>query len=130
MLPVLIVSADPGHRATLASITSSCGFRPVGCGTLSVAEYFLAHQRFTAIVYEVPENEDIGAAIKQVAGSERQTPIILVSRIENWDSYRGAIAAGAFDYVDFPPYPGELERILCLALGGESKRAEHAVAYA
>ena len=77
----------------------------------------------------MPENEDIGAAIRQMAGFERQTPIILVSRIENWDSYLSAIAAGAFDYVDFPPYPGELERILWLALG-ESKPAEHAVAYA
>ncbi len=129
MLPVLIISTDPGHRDTLASITSSCGLRPVGCGTLSIAKYLLGHHQFTAIVYEVPESEDIGAAIKQVAGSERRTPIIVVSRIENWDSYLGAIAAGAFDYVEFPPYPDELERILWLALG-ESKPAEHAVAHA
>lgn len=115
-LPVLIISTDPGHRDTLACITSSCGLRPVGCGTLSEAKYFLAHQQFTAMLYEVPEHEDLGMAIKQLASAENETPIVLVSRLDNWDSYLSAIAAGAFDYVDFPPYPGELERVLCLAL--------------
>jgi DNA-binding NtrC family response regulator len=68
------------------------------------------------MLYEVPEDEDLRMAIKQLASAENQTPIVLVSRLDNWDSYLSAIAAGAFDYVDFPPYPGELERVLCLAL--------------
>jgi len=126
LLPVLIITMDTAHRDALAATTASCGLRPVGCGTIAAAKYFLARQRFTAILYEVPENEDLGAAVKQVA-CENHTPIVLVSRIENWDSYLSAIAAGAFDYVDFPPYPGELERILCLALR-DAKSSDHAVA--
>jgi DNA-binding NtrC family response regulator len=122
LLPVLIISADPVHRDMLASITSSSGLRAVGSGTLAGARYFLAHQRFTAIVYEVPENEDFGTAVKRFTSSVSRTPIILVSRMDNWDCYLAAIAAGAFDHIDFPPYPGELERVLCLALS-DSKHA-------
>ena len=81
-----------------------------------MAQYLLSRQRFIAILYEVPEHQDLRAAIKQLAHSESETPIVLVSHIDSWDRYLSAIAAGAFDYVDFPPYPGELERVLCLAL--------------
>jgi DNA-binding NtrC family response regulator len=127
LFPVLIISEDPEHRETLGSITSSCGLRPVGWGTLSAAQYLLSHQGFTAILYEVPEPKDVRATIKQLAHSASETPIVLVSRIDDWDSYLVAIAAGAFDYIDFPPCPGELQRILCLALN-ECTSARTAIA--
>jgi len=125
--PVLIISEDPGHRDALGSIISSCGLRPVGCATLSTAQYLLSRQRFTAILCEVPEYENLRAAIKQLSHSERETPIVVVSHIDNWDSYLAAIAAGAFECIDFPPYPGELERIVCLALS-ECNSAKTAMA--
>src|SRR5579872_7408224 len=103
ILPVLIISADSAHRDALASITSSCGLRAIGCGTFSGAKYFLAHQQFTAVLYELAENDELGRMIKEVADFAGQTPIVVVSRMDNWDSYLSAIAAGAFDYVGFPP---------------------------
>lgn len=115
-MPVLIISEDLGHREALASISSGCGFQVVGCGTLCVAQYLLSRQRFTAILYEVPEHEDFRVAVRQLAHSESETPVVLVSHIDNWESYLVAVAAGAFDYINFPPRPGELERILRLAL--------------
>ena len=120
--PVLIVSIDPAHRDMLALITSSCGLRPVGCGTLAGATYFLGHQQFTAILCELAETGGFRNAIKELVTLAGQTPIVVVSRIENWDSYLSAIAAGAFECVEFPPYPGELERVLCLALKDSKNR--------
>jgi DNA-binding NtrC family response regulator len=76
----------------------------------------LSRQRFTAILYEVPDNENLRSAIKGLAHLEADTPIVVVSCLNDWDTYLAAMASGAFDYIDFPPYPGELERILCLAL--------------
>ena len=55
-------------------------------------------------------------SIKQLAHSENETPVIVVSTLDNWDSHLAVISAGAFDYVEFPPYPGELERLLHGAL--------------
>lgn len=110
--PVLIISEDPGRRNTLSSISASCGLRAVGCESVEGAIQFLASQGFTAVLYEVSQKEDPCKAIKQLARFGEETPIIVVSNIENWDSYISFIGAGAFDYVDFPPYPGELERLL------------------
>src|SRR5215472_93530 len=108
--PVLIISGDPAHRDNLASTVSSCGLRPVGSGTVSGAKYFLGHEQLTAILYELAENGGFTSAIKELASMAGQVPIVVVSRLENWDSYLFGIAAGAFECVDFPPYPGELER--------------------
>lgn len=114
--PVLIVGSEPARRDVLASTISSFGLRPVACGTVSGAKYFLEHQQFTAILYELAETGGLRSAIKELASLAAHTPIVVVSRIDNWDSYLSGIAAGAFECVDFPPYPGELERVLCLAL--------------
>ncbi len=92
LYPVLILSADPGHRETLGSITPRCGFRPVGCGTLSIARYLLSRQRFTAILYEVPDNENFRSATslaKGEVGIREPKPIptlkqFCTDRVEPW----------------------------------------------
>jgi DNA-binding NtrC family response regulator len=126
-LPVLIISEDPLHRDMLCSITSGCGFLPLGCGTRTDAQPLLLYKQFTAILYEVPEQENLHAAIKHLAHSESETPIVVVSHTDDWDSYLAAIAAGAFDCIDFPPYPKELEQILHLALN-ECRSSEKVIA--
>lgn len=115
-LPVLIVSGDPAHQAALFSTAASCGLASVLCGTIETAKYFLAHREFTAVLYEMSEKEDFRTSIKQLARSASEAPVIVVSTLDNWDSYLAIISAGATDYVDFPLYPGELERLLCAAL--------------
>jgi DNA-binding NtrC family response regulator len=114
--PVLIISADAEHRQMLASITSSCGLRAVGCGTVEAAKGLQAREEFAAVLYELAEKDDYCAAIRRLVRCECGTPVIVVSTLDDWDSYLGVISAGAFDYVDFPPYPGELERLLCAVL--------------
>jgi hypothetical protein len=106
----------PRTSGMLCSITSGCGLLPFGCGTRSDAQRLLLYRQFTAILYEVPEREDLRTAIKHPARFENETPIVVISHTDNWDSYLAAIAAGAFDCIDFPPYPKELEQILHLAL--------------
>ncbi len=40
------------------------------------------------------------------------TPLIVVSRRDEWENCIAALAAGAADYLAFPPYPGEVEQSL------------------
>jgi len=115
-LPVLIVSRDPAHQAALSSTAASCGLASVLCATIDAAKYFLARREFTAVLYEMSEKEDFRTSIRQLARSASEAPVIVVSTLDNWDSYLAVISAGASDYVDFPLYPGELERLLCAAL--------------
>lgn len=48
--------------------------------------------------------------------SQLDTPVIVVSPTGGWSDYLRAIAAGAFDYLAFPPVPGDLQRSIQQAL--------------
>jgi len=43
-------------------------------------------------------------------------PVVVFSRLAEWDAYLGAINSGAFDYIACPIDSVETERILGLAL--------------
>ena len=122
LLPVLIVSADASHRDRLASISSRFGLRTISSATVATAKYFIEHQQFTAVVYEPAGKEDLRASIKQLEGPAKDTPVILIEKLDRWESYLAGMTAGAFDCADYPPYPGELERMLCAALSQSSRK--------
>jgi DNA-binding NtrC family response regulator len=45
-----------------------------------------------------------------------KTPLIVVSPTGDWRDYLKAIGAGAFDYLAYPPIPGDLPRSISNAL--------------
>jgi two-component system, NtrC family, response regulator PilR len=128
--PVLIVSGESDHSKLLAERVSKAGLRPICCETIAEAQALLAKQQFSAIVCNDFLTErnlreliyDLGGG----TGKAAAVPIVIVSRRDDWDSFLTAVGAGAFDYVAFPPNPGELERVLWAALS-ESKRSEEAL---
>ena len=55
---------------------------------------------------------NVSSLISRIGGTARHTPVIVVSRRDNWQDYLAALAAGATGYVAFPPYPREVEQSL------------------
>jgi DNA-binding NtrC family response regulator len=127
--PVLILSGETEHRERLARAVSGCGLRPVCCGTFAAAKVLIAHQQFRVVLSEdlLPDG-DFRAVIGETTRNEGKLPVVVVSRLDDWDCYLAAMSAGAFDYVAFPPNLGEVERILYAALS-ESRWSERAVAH-
>jgi DNA-binding NtrC family response regulator len=122
--PILIVSGERDHREKLADHVSQCGLRPICCETIADAQALMVRQRFGAVLSEdsLPDG-DSRAVIGEMFRNASKAPVVIVSRRDDWDSYLAAVSTGAFDYVAFPPNPGELERVLWIALS-ESKRSE------
>lgn len=117
MLPrVLIISEDSERQGTVAASVSRCMLRPVGCSTVGAAQDLLSRQRFVAVLCVALSKEGFRAVIKIVTRSSSCAPVIIVSHLDDWDHYLAFMSAGAFDHVDFPLYPGELERVLYAAL--------------
>jgi len=56
----------------------------------------------------------------EVRRASADVPVIVLSRLADWDAYLSAICAGAFDYIACPPDPAETERILLAALSRSS----------
>jgi hypothetical protein len=51
------------------------------------------------------------AKYQDVIAAARPVPVIVLSRVAEWDPYLVALHAGAFDYIACPPDPTELNRI-------------------
>jgi DNA-binding response OmpR family regulator len=110
---VLVISGETRHRKTLAAAVEQAGWIPSACATADEAKLFLAGERYAAVLCEdVLPDGDFRSVIVQVRRLAGATPVIVVSRRDDWDSCMIALAAGAADYVAFPPNPGEVERSL------------------
>jgi DNA-binding NtrC family response regulator len=114
---VVIVTAQQSHWDKLSGIVSSCGLQAVRCNTLAHAFELLAQRHFEFAVCDdrLPDGT-FRDFITQLRRYRKSTPVVVISQFEDWHSYLQAMVAGAFDYVAFPPYPQEFERVIAGAL--------------
>lgn len=119
---VLIIGTEEDSRERIIATTYKCGLSPVSCSTLGEARSLLARQYFHIVFCNdnLPDGD-----FRAVIRSARSSPVIVLSRLAEWEPYLAAINAGAFDYIACPPEPIETERILWFALR-ESSRVHQA----
>lgn len=125
-----IVSGEQEYWEKLSGVVSRCGVRPIRCDTLAAVTKLLSQQHIDFLICEDAVADgtfrELVAILKR---SGRWAPVIVVSGVDDWGTFLEAMVAGAFDYVSFPPYPGELERAVTAAVA-ESRSVRHAVARA
>jgi DNA-binding response OmpR family regulator len=110
---VLIVSGEGRHRETLAAAARKSGWKAALCATVDGAEMLLARGHYDAVLCEdtLPDG-NFTAVMTFAERFAAGTPLVVVSRRDEWENYMAALAAGAVDYLAFPPYPGEVEHSL------------------
>jgi len=110
--PVLVICDDEECGHTVAQIIRERGIETVCCPCLSDARSFLLGQTFSAVFCSdnLPDGD-----FRTVIGAADSTPVIVFSRLADWDGYLDAVHRGAFDYTACPPRPAEIERILQFA---------------
>jgi DNA-binding NtrC family response regulator len=115
---VLIIGAEGESRKRIIAATHKCGLGSVTCSTLDDARFLLAKQNFKSVFCSdtLPDGDFRG--IIRAAGS---IPVIVLSRLAEWEPYLIATNAGAFDYIACPPDPVETGRILWFALHESSR---------
>lgn len=115
---VLIICAEGESRKRIIATTHKCGLGPVSCSTLDDARPLLAQQHFKIVFCSdtLPDGD-----FRAVIRTARSIPVIVLSRVAEWEPYLLAINAGAFDYIACPPDPIETERILWFALSESSR---------
>jgi two-component system, NtrC family, response regulator PilR len=126
-LSVLIVS-NKSREVGLAKTVSGLGLRSVCCQTLSAAKSLVFRQQFGAVLCEdqLTDGTFRGLIAELHSRPRRRCPVVILSHLDDWNSYLAAMRAGAFDYVAHPPNSGELERVLWTALN-EFKESQKAV---
>jgi DNA-binding NtrC family response regulator len=116
-IAVLVVSGKVVHRETIASAVRQCGWMPRVCGSAGEAAEMLRRGSFAAAFSDdtLPDG-DFRAIVRDVDRCSLNVPVIVISRRDEWEPYIVALAAGATDYVAFPPYAGEVEQALTRAV--------------
>lgn len=117
--PILVISGEGEHRARIAAHVFKLGMHPVCCETVADVRALVERQPFCAAVSEdqLPDG-DFREVISEMRRHSASSPVVVVSRRDDWDFYLSTVRLGAFDSVAFPPTPGELERVLWTALSG------------
>jgi DNA-binding response OmpR family regulator len=110
---VLIIGAEGESSERIVAATHKCGLGPVSCSTVDEARSLLGRQHFKIVFCNdnLPDGD-----FRAVIRTARSIPVIVLSRLAEWEPYLVAINSGAFDYIACPPDPIETERILWFAL--------------
>jgi DNA-binding NtrC family response regulator len=128
-VPVLIVSNE-SREVALSNAVSSFGLRAVCCQTLSAAKSLVSRHEFGAVLCEdqLADGTFHGLIDELHCRARRKCPVVILSHLDDWDSYLTAMGAGVFDYVVHPSSSGELERVLWTALNEFTKSQKMAQA--
>ena len=97
---VLIVDSDNKTRDIVFESAFKHGVIPMSCSSCGEAESLLAQRSFKVVFCSdsLPDSE-----YAEVIRAAKPTPVIILSRFAEWESYLAAMQAGAFDYIACPP---------------------------
>lgn len=116
-LPVLMICSDSAHSDKASEIVRELDLQSVICSSLTDALSLIGRQMFQLVLCDddLPDC-DLRTSLKVLLSATGGVPVIVLSRLAEWDAYMMALGAGAFDYIACPPERVETERILRLAL--------------
>jgi DNA-binding NtrC family response regulator len=109
----LVVSSDEEVRQKLGQILKQCGLAPVFASTVTESGMAPAgHEVFIVRCDDCLPDGKYVDIVKLVGQSDTKVLVVVVSQTGEWPEYLKAIRAAAFDYLAYPPIPGELQRII------------------
>ena len=107
----LVVSPDGDIHRKLTNILGHCGFASVLAFTVHESQRALAkHDICVVLCVERLPDGNYQAVVELVKRFDPNVPVIVVSRTGDWPDYLKAMCLGAFDYLAYPPIPGELRQ--------------------
>ncbi len=123
----VIVFGDPEARQALANLLVKQGLVCVPASTAKEVESILVREAVSLILCseELPDG-GFRDVLRQAARALNKVPVIVFSRLADWERYLNILRTGAFDYVLYPSVRGEIERIVRNALSPRQPEPERA----
>ena len=127
----LVICEQGEDRENIVAALRRCGLSPICCANLGEARILMSQEEFRVVLCsDNLSNGDFREVLREAKKSSIYTPVIVLSRSADWDSYLKALAVGAFDFILCPPSSAEAERILwsALAVTMQPEKTAHAAA--
>jgi DNA-binding NtrC family response regulator len=113
----LVVSSDDEVRRKLAEMLRQRGLAPVFASTVAESRTRLSRSPVQIVICEDWLGDGKYDAVVRITNQiNAGAPVIVFSRTGDWLEYLTAMRTGVFDYLAYPPFPGEFERTLQNAL--------------
>lgn len=113
----LVASSDPEIRETLKGMLARRGMEALFSSTAEEAEAILFRHPISLVFCEerLPDGS-FRDVLGEVKRSARLVPVVVVSRLGDWDKYLEALRLGVHDYIAFPFQRAEVESTINQAL--------------
>jgi len=113
---ILVVSSDQDHLHTLTSILQKNGWTPLHATRLSECRDLLAKQNFGLVFCERRLADGTYRDLLSAAHMpNRRVPIVVTSRLADWDEYLEALRYGAVDLIASPCKPNDVSSAIAQA---------------
>ncbi|MCI0351331.1 MAG: hypothetical protein L0Z53_18060 [Acidobacteriales bacterium] len=115
---VLLAGFEPAGADALAAILRDCGLVPLTAGTIPPPEDPVL-KTFSLVLCSDRVFNDFNRPAER---GHVPIPVVVASRLDDWDGYLKAMRKGALDYVALPPRRHEVEWVIRNVLRGSSRR--------
>jgi DNA-binding NtrC family response regulator len=106
---ILVVSSDYDHRRALTSILQKEGWSPLHASRLIECQDLLANRSISLVFCERRLADGTYRDLLSVAQArERRVPVVVTSRLADWDEYLEALRYGAVDLIPSPCKPSDV----------------------
>jgi DNA-binding NtrC family response regulator len=117
----LMLAIDPGASQCIGEALDRCGFEPVLLSTIAELRSWIRKSDISVLVCEeVLRDGNYKDVLRVSRGVRSHIPVVVFSRLAEWDQYLEAIRLGAFDCLRYPFRTGELRWVVNRALQEQS----------
>jgi DNA-binding NtrC family response regulator len=112
----LMLAIDPGVSQCIGEVLDRCGFEPVLLSTVAELRSCIRKSDISVLVCEEVLLDGNYKEVLHLSRSVGHIPVVVFSRLADWDQYLEAIRLGAFDCLRYPFRTGELRWVISRAL--------------
>jgi DNA-binding NtrC family response regulator len=116
---IMVVSPNLEVQQAFAGVLALWGLAPIVASSVGEAEEIVNQHPISLIFYsdEFPEDSGMDGFIRRACRPSTKVPVVVVSRLDDWEHFVGFLRRGAFDYVLYPLSEVEIARVVKNALG-------------
>jgi DNA-binding NtrC family response regulator len=115
---IVLVSPDLEVQQAFAGVLGLWGLAPIVASSVREAEEIVDRQPVSLVFYsdEFPEDTGMDGFIRRASRPSTKVPVVVVSRLDDWEHWVSFLRRGAFDYVLYPLSEVEIARVVKNAL--------------
>ena len=109
----LILTADPTALANLPGLVQESGLQPISMSTIAQLRSYRLNDAISLMLCEKRLRDGtFRDALEFCRGMAQRVPVIVFSRLAEWEDYLEALRCGASDCLRYPFRTGELRWII------------------